>query len=127
MKPRVLLIEDDPTMLSLLNILLEIEGYEILPLQDDSEDGIIANISNTKPNLILMDVNLRKANGLDVLRRLRSEEDLHDIRIMMSSGMDYRIECKKAGADYFLQKPYMPDELVEAIRKTINQDSRPGN
>ena len=121
--PRVLLIEDDPTMLSLLKILLELEGYEVLPLEDDSEEGILGNVIRVQPDLVLMDVNLRKASGLKVLERIREREDCADIRILMSSGMDYRIECKQAGANDFLQKPYMPDDLVEALRRVMNRQT----
>ena len=119
-KSQVLLIEDDPTMLNLLSILMEIEGYLILRLEDDSEESIIDTLVRIKPDLVLMDVNLRKANGLEVLQRIRQRDDLTDIHILMSSGMDYRIECNQAGADYFLQKPYMPDELVEVVHRILD-------
>ena len=119
-KSQVLLIEDDPTMLNLLSILMEIEGYLILRLEDDSEESIIDTLVRIKPDLVLMDVNLRKANGLVVLQHIRQRDDLKDIHILMSSGMDYRIECIQAGADYFLQKPYMPDELVEVVHRILD-------
>jgi len=119
-KSQVLLIEDDPTMLNLLSILMEIEGYLILRLEDDSEESIIDTLVRLRPDLVLMDVNLRKANGLEVLKRIRQRDDLKDIHILMSSGMDYRIECNQAGADYFLQKPYMPDELVEVVHRILD-------
>ena len=117
---RVLLIEDDPTMLKLLSILLDIEGYEILPLEDDSEAGILDTLRLSQPDMVMMDVNLRKANGLDVLQRIRQQDEFKGIRILMSSGMDYRIECLQAGADHFLQKPFMPDELVEIVHRILD-------
>jgi DNA-binding response OmpR family regulator len=119
--PRVLLVEDDPTMLSLLSILLDIEGYEILRLEDDSEDGILSAVVASKPDLILMDVNLRRANGLAVLRCIRQQGECNGVRIIMTSGMDYRIECIQSGADHFLAKPFMPDELVESIQRVLSQ------
>ena len=118
--PRILLVEDDPTMLKLLSILLDIEGYQILRLEDDSEDGILAELNRSKPDLVMMDVNLRKANGLDVLQRIRQLDEFNSIHILMSSGMDYRIECNQAGADYFLQKPFMPDELVAVVHRILD-------
>ena len=90
---------------------------------EDSEEGILANVIRVQPDLVLMDVNLRKASGLKVLERIREREDCADIRILMSSGMDYRIECKQAGANDFLQKPYMPDDLVEALRRVMNRQT----
>ena len=117
--PRVLLVEDDPTMLSLLRTLLNLEGYEALHLEDDSEEGILRAVCQDLPDLVLMDVNLRRANGLSVLRRIRSQAECRQVRVVMSSGMDYQIECQEAGADRFILKPFMPDDLFSAMRAVL--------
>jgi DNA-binding response OmpR family regulator len=119
---RVLLVEDDKTMLSLLTTLLGIEGYDVLQLEDDSEAGIIRSICTQLPDLVMMDVNLIRANGLDVLRQVRQQSDCKDVRILMSSGMDLRLECRDAGADGFLQKPYMPDDLIRHLKEVMEID-----
>ena len=116
---KVLLVEDDKTMLSLLTTLLGIEGYEVLQLDDDSEAGIIRSICNQLPDLVMMDVNLSQANGLDVLRQVRQQSDCQGVRILMSSGMDLRLESRDAGADGFIQKPYMPDDLIRQLKEVM--------
>ena len=121
--PRVLLVEDDPSMLSLLTTLLTFEGFEALHLEDDSEDGIVQAVCQTKPDLVFMDVHLRRANGLEVLRRIRTSDTCPQVRIMMSSGMDFNLECRQAGADSFILKPYMPDELVSVMRSVLALDA----
>lgn len=100
-------------MLSLLQTLLEIEGYEVF--QSVEFDDAASRISEVKPDLIIMDVNLQSANGLDVLQAVRSDEELANTLVIMSSGMDLQNECMEKGADDFILKPYMPDELVRKI------------
>lgn len=119
--PSVLLVEDDASMLSLLTTLLNIEGFKVLYLEsDESEDTIIESICRLRPDLVLMDVYLRRANGLDILRRLRSIPECKDTRVLVSSGMDYSVECRQAGADSFILKPYMPDDLVNQIHQLVS-------
>jgi DNA-binding response OmpR family regulator len=119
---KVMLVEDEPTMLSLLRTLLQIEGFEVAQLErDDSLDGIIDSIRREKPAAILLDVNLRQVNGFDVLQRLRSDAELKPIRVVMSSGMDYQMRCAQEGADDFILKPYMPEELIKKIHNVTRE------
>ena len=116
-KQTILLIEDDDSMVSLLQTLLEIEGYraERLPGKIDME-VILAWVSNEKPDLVLLDVNLRQLNGLDLIRRVRQDEQLKGLPVLMTSGMELSKECLQAGANGFILKPFMPDELIGKIR-----------
>jgi DNA-binding response OmpR family regulator len=118
---KILLVEDDHMMISLLTTLLKIEGYDVLPLEDDSEESILCAICSQAPDLVLMDVNLRHTNGLDVLRWVRQQEGCQGVRILMSSGMDYNKECIEAGADSFILKPYMPDDLIQQMQSLLQR------
>jgi DNA-binding response OmpR family regulator len=115
--PKILLAEDDPTMLSLLKTLLRLEGFDSTPL-GDTEDVLDA-ARREKPDIVLLDVNLPQGNGLDFLRRIRQDGELKNTVVVMSSGMPFEIECKAAGADAFLLKPYMPDVLIGAIKSRL--------
>jgi two-component system, OmpR family, response regulator ChvI len=114
--PRLILLEDDRTMVTLLKTLLEMEGYQVHVLPDPDPNGLVQSIRSYSPDVVLMDVNLRKVSGLDLLLHLRQEPDLAGVRIMMTSGMDLRDQCLKAGADGFLLKPFMPDELIQQLQ-----------
>ena len=114
---KVLLVEDDPTMRELLETLLGFEGYEVESVRDYTHT--YERISEVKPDLVLMDVYLRDSNGLDILDQVRAEEDLNEIRVIMSSGMEHSSECYQKGADDFILKPYMPDELIKRIQKLL--------
>lgn len=114
---KIMLIEDDPTMLSLLNTLLEIEGYQVSHTLDF--ENTIEAIEHNDPDLLLLDVNLREINGIEVLKNIRESRQLHDLSVIMSSGMDLKHECLESGANDFILKPYMPEELVNKIANLL--------
>ena len=58
-------------------------------------------------------------NGLDLLRMMRNDQELKFVRVLVSSGMELSKESYQDGADGFIMKPYMPDDLVATIRATI--------
>ena len=113
---KVLLADDDFTMVSLLKTLLNMEGYQVATLLDKPGD-IMDNIRTIKPDILLLDVYLGERNGLDLVHQIRQDPDLENIRIVMVSGIDKTEECLAAGADRFLLKPYMPNELFDVLRE----------
>ena len=117
--PKVMLIEDDATMLALLAILMEMEGYEVAQL-GEGEISVAVMLVDI-PDLILMDVNLEGVNGIDLLQEIRAEEKLENTRVIMSSGMDYENVCLEKGADGFILKPYMPDELIMLTKEVLGE------
>jgi CheY-like chemotaxis protein len=112
---KVLLADDDKTMVTLLKTLLSMEGYQVSTLLDKSGD-ILENIRAAQPDILLIDIFLGDCNGLDIVRQIRQMPDLNAIRIIMASGIDKTEECLAAGADVFLLKPYMPNELFDKLR-----------
>jgi DNA-binding response OmpR family regulator len=113
---KVLLIEDDDTMLSLLKTLLEIEGFQVSTFNGKNSGDPLTLIRQESPQVIILDVHLRYASGLDITRQIRKDEALKSLPVLMTSGMDLRSQCMAAGANEFLLKPYMPDDLVRMIR-----------
>ena len=117
---KVSLIEDDATMISLLTTLLEIEGFDVVEMRDDTIENMMAELRKVNPEVAVMDVNLRKLNGIDLLHALQQDQQLKMIKVIMCSGMDMRQDCLQAGASDFMLKPYMPDDLINANRKIVN-------
>ena len=114
---KVMLVEDDPTMLSLLQTLLEIEGFEVAKSTDFN--NVVPEVIAHRPDVMLIDVHLLDASGFDILQAVREEEIVKNTAVIMSSGMDFSSECIQKGANDFVMKPYMPDELIEKIRKLL--------
>jgi chemosensory pili system protein ChpA (sensor histidine kinase/response regulator) len=120
---KILLIEDDETMVSLLCTLMQLEGFTATQMgKSETLEKVMENVHTEKPDLILLDVNLRQFNGFDLLHLIRQNDDLKHTRILMSSGMDYRERCLREGADGFILKPYMPEDLISDIKQMIGSN-----
>ncbi len=119
--PDILIIEDDETMMSLLKNLLEIEGFQVATYDWKIAEDPLRLIQRDAPRIVLLDVYLRNVNGLEILQQVREDAALNDVQVLMTSGMDMRRQCLDAGANGFLQKPYMPDDLVHMIRGHTSQ------
>lgn len=114
---KVLIVDDDRTMVSLLKILLEMDGFDVVNIS--LGDQLIEKARAEKPDLILMDVFLSDADGKEILVELRGTQDIADLRVIMTSGMDLADQCMDAGADAFLLKPYTPEQLMKAIQQNL--------
>jgi CheY-like chemotaxis protein len=112
---KVLLAEDDPTMVSLLKTLLKLEGYEVQAL--DVHSDVSAVVQREKPHALFMDVHLGGQSGMEILDSIRRQKELSGVRIVMTSGLNVKEECINRGANAFLLKPFMPDDLIRALKQ----------
>lgn len=111
---KVALAEDDATMITLLKTLLKMEGFQPIPL--DANEDIVAGVMSHQPDILLMDVHLNNKNGIEELKKLRADPNGKNVRVVMVSGLDVREKCLAQGANAFLLKPFMPDDLIAALR-----------
>jgi len=114
---KIMLAEDDVTMVSLLTTLLKMEGFTVVALKAD--DDVPAAVRREKPNVLLLDVHLMHQSGFEILDSIRNSEDISDTRVVMSSGSNVKEECMYHGANGFLMKPYMPDDLITILKQTM--------
>ena len=101
-------------MVSLLKTLLNMEGYEVVALDVDSD--VAAAVEREKPHALFMDVHLGEQSGMQILQSIRKNRKNSDLRIIMTSGLNMKDECIRGGADAFLLKPFMPDDLISALK-----------
>jgi DNA-binding response OmpR family regulator len=113
---KILLAEDDATMVSLLKTLLNMEGFDVVAL--DAGSDIAAAVEREKPQAVFMDVNLGEQSGMQALKTIRKNQDTANVRVVMTSGLNVKDECLKLGADAFLQKPFMPDDLISVLKQS---------
>lgn len=118
-KIKIILCDDDPTMRSLLETLLGMEGYHALSFIESTDENFINYLIAEQPQAVLLDVHLTYSNGIDLLVKIKQEEQLKNMFVLMTSGMDLQKECMKKGADGFLLKPYMPDDLISWLRDIV--------
>jgi CheY-like chemotaxis protein len=117
---KVLIVDDDRTMVSLLKILLEMDGFEVVNISIGGQ--LINKVRVERPDLILMDVFLADADGKEILKQLREDADIASVRVVMTSGMDLADQCMDAGANAFLLKPYTPEQLMRVIQENLPRD-----
>jgi DNA-binding response OmpR family regulator len=120
---KVMVIEDDPKMLSLLTTLLNLEGFSVKVPENHGTNDLLQEILIERPEIALVDVNLNIGNGLDLVRAIRQDPEIKDTCVLMSSGLDLKKECTQAGANGFIMKPYMPDELIKQIHMTYQKQN----
>ncbi len=114
---RILLAEDDQTMVGLLTTLLRMDGFEVSAL--DADDDVAAVVQRDLPEVLVLDVHLSGQNGLDVLETIRQTDRDHRVRVIMISGLNVKDESLRRGADDFLMKPFMPDDLMRLLYKNV--------
>jgi DNA-binding response OmpR family regulator len=123
---KILLIEDDITMIKLLQTYLQFEGFQvIIPGKDDTLEQMMESIRQEKPVIVLLDVYMQKFNGFDLLNAIRQDKETREVGVIVSSGSDFGERCLEEGADYFILKPFMPEELIKSIRKVIAKRATP--
>ena len=119
MPKQVMVLEDEPILFELLDSLLTLEGYRVTKPATSKE--LLPDLRAYRPDAVLIDVNLKDANGLELLGKIRSDEALKDMVVLLTSGADYREEAGEQGADGFLMKPYMPEDLVSVLKQKLGE------
>lgn len=122
---RILLIEDDLSILTGLSMNLKFEGYEVLQAQDGRTG--LQRALDERPDLLVLDVMLPQMNGYEVIRELRQRG--RDIPVVMLSarGMEQdKILGLELGADDYVVKPFALQELLARIKAVLRRQQRAG-
>jgi DNA-binding response OmpR family regulator len=113
-----MIVDDDRTMNTLLQTLLELDGFAVVLAPRG--DLVLPTALAQKPDAILMDVHLADVDGIELLREIRQHPELKTLPVVMSSGMDVEQECRQAGANAFVLKPYPPDQLAAVLKQVLS-------
>lgn len=116
----VLVVDDEPNILQLVRITLEGTRVRVLEAADGTS-GLEQALA-TRPDLILLDVDLPDVNGLDVCRRLKAEAALAQTRIVMLTAAAQQDDVARgfaAGADQYLTKPFSPVRLLSLVEHLV--------
>ncbi|MFH1347755.1 MAG: response regulator [Candidatus Margulisiibacteriota bacterium] len=119
-KKKILIIEDYPATVELMNTLLSPNGFEII-VACDGKIGIEKAVSE-KPDLILLDVMMPEMGGIEVLKKLMSNPKTAKIPVVIVSvrvGAEDIRAGKDAGAVEYIGKPFEPAELLEIAKKHL--------
>ncbi len=122
----VLVVDDDPVIVNLLQVNFEIEGYDVLAATGGEAGLAQARLGH--PDVIVLDVMMPGIDGLEVARRLREEQDTASIPIILLSAkaQNADIQAGLAVADEYITKPFEPLELLERVATVIGRNRAGG-
>lgn len=119
-KPRLLVVEDDPALAKVLQMRLQIEGFEVQVAGDGAE--AMKMIGRKPPDLVVCDLMMPVMDGLEVTRAIKGSPKLNSIPILILTALKSEkqtVELEKLGADGFATKPYDGKELTARIRQLL--------
>jgi twitching motility two-component system response regulator PilH len=115
---KVLIVDDSPAQVKLIQGLLEPEGYPSVGLNDPKR--VEETIAAERPGVILLDVVMPERNGFQVCRELKSNADFNGIPVILVTSKDTasdRYWGEQQGADGYVTKPFTREELLRAVRR----------
>lgn len=118
--PRILIVDDNPTAIELTEAQLHGEGYSVDSARDGEE--ALRLVSQSRPDLVLLDIVLPKKNGFEVCKEIKSRDETRGIPVIMVTAlqdMESRVKGIAVGADDFLSRPMDRSELLTRVRSTL--------
>ena len=117
--PRVLVVDDEDSILDFVEMGLRYEGFEV----ELAHDGLsaLAAVTRRRPDLVVLDLNLPGLDGLEVCRRLRQSSDVPIVMLTARGEVDERVEGLEAGADDYVPKPFKFKELLARVRAVLRR------
>ena len=112
---KVLIVDDNPSIVRVTTLLLERRGLEVRSAEDDS---FLEIAEQWQPAVVLMDVHLPKIDGVEATRRLKENPPTSAIRVVLMTGDSEAIDlATQCGADDLIIKPFGNNDLVEMIKR----------
>jgi len=118
--PKVLVVDDSWTDLTLIATPLRESGYDVITAVDGDE--ALEKVLQERPQCVVLDIILPKQNGFQLCRRLKQMEQSRDIPIILISGKNTPLDKRwglQQGADLYITKPFNKDELISSVRSLI--------
>ena len=121
----ILVVEDERSMLQLLQKVLSRHGWQVLVASDGEQAIEVYHNEKLRIDVVLLDVGLPKVAGLQVLLKIKTENP--DVRVVIASGYlepKTKNEMLDAGVKHFVNKPYTLDEVVRMVQNVIDRNER---
>jgi two-component system catabolic regulation response regulator CreB len=122
MKPRILIVEDEPGIADTLQYALRTDGFE--PAWAATGEEAMAQLRKQPPALVILDVGLPDINGFELFKRLREVADVPVVFLTARSDEIDRVVGLELGADDYVPKPFSPRELVARVRSILRRATK---
>jgi len=122
MKPRILIVEDEPGIADTLQYALRTDGFD--PAWCATGEEALAWVESLAPALVILDVGLPDTSGFEVFKRLRESSDVPVVFLTARSDEIDRVVGLELGADDYVAKPFSPRELVARVRSILRRAAK---
>jgi len=122
-KPKILVVDDEPKIVQLARDYLEHAGFSVSAAYDGA--AALAAARSDRPDLVVLDLGLPEVDGLDVARTLRGESGVPIVMLTGRSEESDKLVGLEIGADDYITKPFSPKELVARVRAVLRRAARP--
>ncbi len=119
-KKKILIVEDEESLLKLESILLISKGFEVKGVSNGR--AALESVAEEIPDLILLDIMLPEIDGFEVCRRIKSEPSTRNIPVIMLTAKKSRedmVRGEKVGADWYITKPFKSAMVIETIQRFL--------
>jgi DNA-binding response OmpR family regulator len=120
-EPLVLVADDDDDILLLVTTRLRRDGFEVISARNGEE--ALALAIERHPAIAVLDIGMPKLDGLEVLQRIRADETLKEIRVLLLTAKAQESDVRRgyeAGADAYVRKPFSPGDLSARVRELLD-------
>jgi len=120
--PTVLLVEDDPVILRLLEVNFDLEGFSVLLAEDGAEGVAMAQAK--RPDAIVTDIMMPKMTGIELVKALKADPATASIPVLLLSAKAQTSDLKAgmdAGADDYVTKPFEPLDLIDRVNALLSR------
>jgi len=123
MAKKILIVEDEKSILKLESLLLTAKGYQVQGVEEGS--AAIEAVKSFRPDLVLLDIMLPGIDGFEICRRLKADRETRGIPVVMltarNSCQDI-IRGKEAGASCYITKPFKTSVMVETVQNVLAEN-----
>ncbi len=119
-RKKILIVEDEESLLRLESILLTSKGYDVKGVPNGQ--AALEAIASQKPDLILLDIMLPEIDGFEVCRRIKTAKDTSHIPVIMLTAkkcQDDFSRGQEVGADWYITKPFKSSMVIETIQRFL--------
>ncbi len=118
--PRILLVDDDPAILRLLDVNFRMEGFDVETTSHGEE--ALASAARDTPDVVVLDLMMPGMDGQEILRRLREHPATSDVPVVFLTARG-RDDAVAGDAERYIQKPFDTVELVATVRGLLGDDA----
>ena len=121
--PVVLVADDDDDILLLVTMRLRRDGFVVIAARNGEE--ALALAQQQRPDVAVLDIGMPGLDGLEVLQRIRADDDLRGMRVLLLTAKAQESDVRRgydAGADAYVRKPFSPAELSARVRALVDGD-----